>query len=72
MIHYKGVSIQLPRSAATDEPIIADHTGGHPVGPCVLTSVAGAAGVFLDWLGSFPRRWGDRWFAMNDAEADGL
>ena len=23
----------------------------------------------LDWLADLPRRWGDRWFAMNDAEA---
>jgi hypothetical protein len=23
----------------------------------------------LDWLGSLLRRWGDRWFAMNDMEA---
>ena len=25
--------------------------------------------IALDWLAGLPRRWGDRWFAMNDAEA---
>jgi hypothetical protein len=28
-----------------------------------------AAGVALDWVAFFIRRWGDRWFAVNDAEA---
>jgi hypothetical protein len=26
--------------------------------------------IALDWLAGLPRRWGDRWFAMNDAEAE--
>jgi hypothetical protein len=26
--------------------------------------------IALDWLRGLPRRWGDRWFAMNDAEAE--
>jgi len=25
--------------------------------------------VALDWAAYFLRRWGDRWFAMNDTEA---
>ena len=25
--------------------------------------------IILDWLADLPRRFGDRWFAMNDAEA---
>jgi hypothetical protein len=28
-----------------------------------------AAGVVLNWLAYFLRRWGDRWFARNDTEA---
>jgi hypothetical protein len=28
-----------------------------------------AVGVALDWLAYFLRRWGDRWFAVNDTEA---
>jgi hypothetical protein len=28
-----------------------------------------AVGVALDWVAYLLRRWGDRWFAMNDTEA---
>jgi hypothetical protein len=40
----------------------ADHAGGRPSG--------GRIGRILGWLVAVPRRCGDRWFAMNDAEAD--
>ncbi len=39
----------------------ADPTGGRPAGS--------RSRKILDWLADLPRRWGDRWFAMNDAEA---
>jgi hypothetical protein len=47
--------------------------------PVTAAEAAGLAGTgpsggrirkILDWLAAFPRRWGDRWFAVNDAEAD--
>ena len=70
MIRSQEVPIRLPPSAATSELTTSDHPSGHPVGPRVLTRVADAARVLLGWLAGLPRRWGDRWFAVNDAEAD--
>jgi hypothetical protein len=70
MIKSQGAPIRLPRSAAGAELTIPDHPGGRLVGPHVVTSAADAPRVLLNWLRSFLQRRGDRWFAMNDAEAD--
>jgi hypothetical protein len=40
---------------------VTDRAGGRPRGARIRN--------ILDWLADRPRRWGDRWFAMNDAEA---
>jgi hypothetical protein len=42
---------------------------GRSAGTRFRDGLALAAGVALDWLGYFLRRWSDRWFAMNDTEA---
>ena len=43
--------------------------GGRPAGRRVRDALVLAVAVALDWVAYFLRRWGDRWFAMNDAEA---
>jgi hypothetical protein len=62
-----------PRSKPAPRPsavaLVRDREGGRPVGGPVRDAVGRAVGVALDWLASFLRRWGDRWFAMNDTEA---
>ena len=46
-----------------------------PLGAAVITDGAGdrprglRIRIALDWLADLPRRWGDRWFAVNDTEA---
>ena len=46
-----------------------DRTGGRPAKNRVRESLDLAVSVALDWLAFSLRRWGDRWFAMNDTEA---
>jgi hypothetical protein len=43
-----------------------------PLTTANVTDRSGRAGIrtILGWLAGLPRRWGDRWFAMNDAEAE--
>ena len=46
-----------------------DRTGGRWTGSGVREALTRVAAVALDWLAYLLRRWGDRWFAMNDTEA---
>ena len=46
-----------------------DRTGGRWTGSRVCEALTLVAAVALDWLAYLLRRWGDRWFAMNDTEA---
>ncbi len=41
---------------------VTDRASGRPLGVHIRN--------LLDRLADLPRRWGDRWFAMNDAEAE--
>ncbi len=50
-----------PAQVALTTAEAADPADGRPLGARTRNT--------LDWLASLPRRWGDRWFAMNDAEA---
>ena len=47
--------------------LVRERAGGRPAGSRVRDAVVLALG--LDWLAYVLRRWGDRWFAMNDTEA---
>jgi hypothetical protein len=49
--------------------LVRESGGGRPDRLRVRDTLALALGVALDWLAFFIRRWGDRWFAANDAEA---
>ena len=46
-----------------------DRPGGRPAKSRVRESFALAVSAAVGWLAYFLRRWGDRWFAMNDTEA---
>lgn len=70
MITSESVPIRRPCSAAIAGLTSADHPDGHPVVLRVLAGAAAAARALRNWLATLPRRWGDRWFAMNDAEAE--
>ncbi len=70
--------INISNSATIDNParprlpaavLVRDGAGGRSAGSRLRDGLALAAGVTLDWVAFFIRRWGDRWFAMNDAEA---
>jgi hypothetical protein len=54
-------AVQVAITRPLDRPDVTDRTGGRPR----LWRIR----IVLDWLADLPRRWGDRWFAMNDAEA---
>jgi hypothetical protein len=56
----RAAQATLSRPPAAAEA--ADQAGGDPRGARIRK--------ILGWLAAFPRRWGDRWFAVNDAEAD--
>jgi hypothetical protein len=51
--------VTVPRPSAV--PLVMDRRGDRP-GATRLREA-------LDWLAYFLRRWGDRWFAVNDTEA---
>lgn len=70
--------INISNYAGNDNPspprpptvaLARERADGRPGRPRVRDTLALAVGVALDWLAFFIRRWGDRWFAMNDAEA---
>jgi hypothetical protein len=61
------VPVSRPRRPA--EATVADRPTGRPAGSRIRDSLALVAQVALDRLAYFLRRWGDRWFAMNDTEA---
>ena len=47
--------------------LVRQRSGGRPAGSRVRDALVFVMGV--DWLAYRLRRWGDRWFAMNDTEA---
>jgi hypothetical protein len=49
--------------------LVRERAEGRPPGGRLRNGLALAVGVALDWVCFFLRRRGDRWFAMNDAEA---
>ena len=48
---------------------VAERPDGRSARTRIWDSLTLAVGVAVDWLAYFPRRWGDRQFAVNDAEA---
>jgi hypothetical protein len=56
-----------PRPATV--ALVRERAGGRPAGRRVRDALVLAVAVALDWVTYLLRRWGDRWFAMNDAEA---
>ena len=52
------LAVQMTLTAAE----VSDHAGGRPRGARIR--------ILPEWLAVLPRRWGDRWFAMNDTEAE--
>ena len=48
---------------------VADRPDGRSARLRIWDAIALAVRVALDWPACFLRRWGDRWFVMNDAEA---
>jgi hypothetical protein len=54
-------AVQVALTRPLDRPDVTDRVADRPRGFGLR--------IALDWLADLPRRWGDRWFAMNDAEA---
>jgi hypothetical protein len=48
---------------------VRERAAERPAGRRVRDALGLAVAVALDWMAYFRRRWGDRWFAMNDTEA---
>ena len=48
---------------------VRERAAGCPAGCRARDALVLATCVALDWVAYFLRRWGDRWFAMNDTEA---
>ena len=66
--------INISNYAGNDNPprpptvaLVRERSGRRPLGSLVRDALVFVMGV--DWLGYLLRRWGDRWFAMNDTEA---
>jgi hypothetical protein len=57
---WSAVLVVLTQPLTTAK--VTGHSGGRPLGARIRN--------IPDWLVALPRRWGDRWFAMNDAEAE--
>ncbi len=57
---WSAVLVVLTQPLTTAK--VNDHSGGRPLGARIRN--------IPDWLAALPRRWGGRWFAMNDAEAE--
>jgi hypothetical protein len=49
--------------------LVEERASRRPAGSRVRDAPVLAIRVALDWLAYLLRRWGDRWFAMNDTEA---
>jgi hypothetical protein len=68
--------INISNYTSKDNPQAAQATLARPLTAAGVADHAGSrsSGVrirkILEWLAAFPRRWGDRWFAVNDAEAE--
>jgi len=56
---WSAVQVALTQPPTTAQ--VTDRAGERPTGARVRN--------ILGWLADLPRRWGDRWFVMNDAEA---
>jgi hypothetical protein len=56
-----------PRPRPPTVALVRERAGGRPAGSRVRDALVFLMG--LDWLAYRLRRWGDRWFAMNDTEA---
>ena len=56
-----------PRPRPPTVALVREPAGRRPAGRKLREALAFALG--LDWLSYLLRRWGDRWFAMNDTEA---
>jgi len=65
----KGNPQWVPTPRLPAVALVRAREGGRPAGGRARDALGQAAGVALDWLAYFLRRWGDRWFAMNDTEA---
>jgi hypothetical protein len=68
IINYTGKD-NLPRPRPPTVALVRERADGGPAESRVREALALAAGVAVDWLAYFLRRWGDQWFAMNDTEA---
>ena len=56
-----------PRPRPPTVALVRERSGRRPLGSRVRDALVFVMGV--DWLACLLRRWGDRWFAMNDTEA---
>ena len=65
----KGNPQWVPTPRPPTVALVRDREGGRPAGGRARDVLGLAVGMALDWLAYFLRRWGDRWFAMNDTEA---
>ncbi len=58
-----------PRPRPPTVALVRERARGGPGRPRIRDALALAVAVALDWIAFFIRRWGDRRFAANDAEA---
>jgi hypothetical protein len=58
-----------PRPRPPTVALVRERAGDRPGRPRIRDTLALAAAAARDWVAFFIRRWGDRWFAANDAEA---
>jgi hypothetical protein len=59
--------VKAPRPRPPTVTLARERSGRRPLGSRVRDALVFVMGV--DWLAYRLRRWGDRWFAMNDTEA---
>ena len=60
---------RLPAGATVMDRPEVDRPPGRSAKSRIWYGLVLAVGVALDWVAYLLRRWGDRWFAMNDTEA---